>query len=140
MSDLQSSPESVVDADFLDPTVFACALHHSGRDAVWVRVSGELDLAGAPELERGLDNGLTGARLAVVDLRQLTFMDAAGIHVIVEAHDRAVRTGRRLVLIRGHAQVTRLLDLTGLTNRLDAVDLTPLVARRHAAVSPATVA
>ena len=129
MPRFQSSPEPLADRNCFDPAVFGCALSHSGRDAAWIRLRGELDLTGAPELEQCLDRALGSARLVVVDLRQLTFMDSSAIHLIVNAHNRALRTGRRLVLVRGPAQTTHLLDLTGLTHRLELVDLDAIASR-----------
>jgi anti-anti-sigma factor len=105
---------------------FYCALQHCGRNAAWVRLSGELDRAAAPQLATHLDDALVSARLVVVDLRELSFMDSTGLGVVVAAHDRARQTQRRLVLVRGPAHVSRLLDLTGLSDRLAITDLEPV--------------
>ena len=99
-------------ADALPP-VFACSRTNRGRDAVWVDVVGELDLATAPELERALREAQSQARLVVLDLRELAFMDSAGAHVIIEASVCARRLGRRLVLLRTPPDVDRLFTLTG---------------------------
>jgi anti-anti-sigma factor len=56
----------------------------------WLRLSGELDLATAPDLEqhlRALEEG-EGIRI-VLDLSELAFMDSAGLAVILEAERRA---------------------------------------------------
>ncbi len=112
-----------------EAAVFGCVLHHSGRDAAWIRLSGELDLATAPQLTMRLDEALISARLVVIDLRQLTFMDSTGLAVLINAHNRARRGERRLVLIRGPLQVDRLLKLTGLADRLEITDLQSVQAR-----------
>jgi anti-sigma B factor antagonist len=128
MSDFQSSLEQVADDDVSNADALRCALSRCGRSAVWVRLGGELDLHGAPRLKRCLARALGGARLVVVDLRELTFIDSAGVHVMVEAREHALRTNRRLVLVRGPAQTIRLFTLAGLRDRLEIVDLSPLVA------------
>jgi anti-anti-sigma factor len=133
MPDFQSSPEQVADHDASNAAVLQYALSRCGRSAVWVRLGGELDLDGAAGLERCLARALGSARLVVVDLRELTFIDSAGVHLIVEARERALRTNRRLVLVRGRAQTTRLFTLAGLNGRLEIVDLSPLGARGQAA-------
>lgn len=109
--------------DSLAPESFRCVLQHSGRDAAWLTLSGELDLAAAPFFAPRLEYALAGARLVIVDLRRLTFMDSAGLAVIVTGHRRARRSGRRLVLIRGLGQVDRLLQITGLSARLEITAL-----------------
>jgi anti-sigma B factor antagonist len=88
-------------------------------DAVLIAVSGELDIASAPELEQMLDQiqpELT--KLVIVDLRELEFMDSTGLSIIVGAHQRLSEHGCELTLIKGPPQVQRLLDLTGVADRL----------------------
>lgn len=84
---------------------------------------GELDLVSAPQLRQTLHEAVTNERLIAVDLRGLTFMDSTGIHAILEADSGARRRGARLVLIRGSAQIGRLFELVGITDRLEIVDL-----------------
>jgi anti-sigma B factor antagonist len=82
----------------------------------WDRLSlvGELDIASAPILQAGFDRVESDSvSVIVVDLRRLSFMDAAGLHVLVEAHERARQGGWRLVVVRGPRPVQRLLELTG---------------------------
>ena len=86
-------------------------------------VSGELDLASGPELESELDR-LSGpeTKLVVIDLRQLDFMDSTGLSIIVRAHQRMAGEGCEMGLVKGSQQVQRLLDLTGVADRLRLVD------------------
>lgn len=122
MSSLQPlAQSSLTNNDGLMPT-FDCDVTRSERDAVWIRLAGELDLVNASQLGQTLLSAIDGHRLVVVDLHGLTFMDSSGIHALVEANNRARRREARLVLIRGPAQVSRLLDLTGLTDHFEIVD------------------
>ena len=88
-----------------------------------VAVSGELDLASGPELEAELDR-LSGpeTKLVVIDLRKLDFMDSTGLSIIVRAHQRMAGEGCEMGLVKGSQQVQRLLDLTGVADRLRLVD------------------
>ena len=91
-------------------------------DVALIAVSGELDIASAPELEQALDQirpELT--KLVIVDLRELEFMDSTGLSIIVRAHQRLAESGCELTLIKGQPQVQRLLDLTGVADRLRLV-------------------
>lgn len=82
-------------------------------------IRGELDLASGPELEAALERvSPEDTRVVVIDLRGLEFMDSTGLSIIVRAHQRLAREGCELGLVRGSAQVQRLLELTGVTERL----------------------
>ncbi len=80
-------------------------------------VSGELDVASSPGLERELAK-LHGAATVVVDLRGLTFIDSTGLGVLVREHQHAKARGSRFGLVCGNGQVHRLLSLTGLDEEL----------------------
>lgn len=97
---------------------FRVDVRTDGRAAI-ITVSGELDLASAPALDSELEQaGRSDSELLVLDLRGLEFMDSTGLSVIVKAHQRLSDEGRSLCLIRGPHQVQRLLDLTGVGERL----------------------
>jgi anti-anti-sigma factor len=101
---------------------FECVLGRSGRDAVWIRLAGELDLAAAPLLQHTLREPLAGVQLIVLDLRDVTFMDSTGLHVVIDSYNQARQRGSRLVMIRGSAQVDRLFELGGVSDRFEIVD------------------
>lgn len=99
-----------------------CTWRSIGLHATWVRVAGELDLATSPELREALLAAQRDASLVVLDLRDLTFIDSSGIHVIVDAnrHPHA-----RLVVARGSAWVDRVFTLTRACDHLLMLDLDP---------------
>ena len=113
-------------ADARPPPVFACTATHGGLDAAWVNVAGELDIATAPELERTLLESQQLAHLTVLDLRELAFMDSAGVHAIVNASLQARQDGGRLVLVRGRPDIYRMFTLTGSTDDVDIADPDPV--------------
>jgi anti-sigma B factor antagonist len=88
-------------------------------DALCLHAVGELDIATAPQLQRALADALEQARLVVLDLRDLGFIDSSGVHVIVDASCRAREIGRRLVLVRGYEVVDRMFSLAGSLGHLD---------------------
>jgi len=104
------------------PSNFNVAVHGEDR-AVVIEVSGELDLASSPALEHELEQRVdSGPGTVVVDLRQLEFMDSTGLSVLVRAHQRAIESDRTFAIVKGPPQVQRLLDLTGVAERLNIVD------------------
>ena len=111
-------------ADAASPD-FACSCTDPGVDAAWVHVAGELDFATAPQLERTLRETQQRGRLVLLDLRELTFMDSAGVHTIVNASINARQRGRRLVVLRGSPNVDRLFTLTGSSDAVEISDLEP---------------
>lgn len=110
---------------------FVCSWTDGGRDATWVHLAGELDIATAPQLERTLRDPALQARLVVVDLRELGFIDSFGVQAIAEASVRARRDGRRLLLLRGRPCVDRLFALMRSADQVEIGDL----ARSEPAVS-----
>jgi anti-sigma B factor antagonist len=96
---------------------------HSENQATVIAVSGELDLASSPALQEELDRvAASDSELLIIDLRELDFMDSTGLSVLVRAHQRAEEQGRRLAMVKGPQQVQRLLNLTGVADRLTLVD------------------
>jgi len=104
---------------------FACEWRDGGAGAAWVHVFGELDIATAPQVERALAAASLDARLVVLDLRGLTFMDSAGMHAIVAAADLAWAEGRQFIAVRGAAHVDRVFTLAGTHDRVEMFDLGP---------------
>jgi anti-sigma B factor antagonist len=91
--------------------------------AVVFTLSGELDLASAPELEHELQRAIEMERqLVVVDLRGLGFMDSSGIAVLVKAHQRARTVGRSFAVVKGSPQVERLFEITGVDEHFTLLD------------------
>ena len=80
-----------------------------------VTVSGEIDIATGPKLREELLGVMRryGARLAL-DLSCVTFMDCAGINVLLAAHRHARLEGGRVRVPRASRRVRKVLMLTGL--------------------------
>lgn len=110
---------SAADPATTSPSRFQCSRRTYGRDSIWLHASGRLDLPGARRLEQDLDEAQTQALLVVLDLHDLTFMDLAGVHMIVEAARYARLAGHRLVILRG-PQAPDVFDLTGATSEIDS--------------------
>jgi anti-anti-sigma factor len=88
-----------------------------------IELFGELDLAGAPELERAIARAEeTSAVTIIVDLSALHFMDSSGIRVLLTASKRSRAGTDRLRFLRGEGQVRRALELCGVEERLPFLD------------------
>ncbi|OLR94695.1 hypothetical protein BJP25_10270 [Actinokineospora bangkokensis] len=82
-----------------------------------VAVTGEVDLATAPQLEQELADALAtpGATGVRVDLSGVEFMDSAGLRVLVAALKSAEDAGLTLTLAAPHERVRRIIEITGLS-------------------------
>ncbi len=80
-----------------------------------VRLSGDLDVFLKANLQQELQAGPEGGTL-IIDLTAVSFIDSAGLTVLIDAHKRAARTGGevRLIVVEDQ-QVYRILQITGLT-------------------------
>jgi anti-anti-sigma factor len=84
---------------------------------VLLELCGELDIATAPTLEAVLRR-VTGAPppLLVLDLRAVTFLDSAGVLLLLEAHRWQKAADQRLRLVLNPRQgAYRVLVISGLT-------------------------
>jgi anti-sigma B factor antagonist len=84
-----------------------------------LRPCGEIDIAAVNELRpTWLALADTGRPVVVVDLCDVTFMDVAGVGLLVALRNRQLAHGGRVHLRQVPAQVTRVLQLTGLAGVL----------------------
>ena len=118
-------PASRPDVGVLLAAPFSCPWTLAGSGCAWVSPTGELDHGTSARFARALRQAQFYASLVAVDLRQLDFMDSAGAHAIVAAHERAERTAGRLVVIRGPRRIDNVFTLTGAGADLEIVDLGP---------------
>jgi anti-sigma B factor antagonist len=89
-----------------------------------IQLSGELDLANANAVERELQLALADDGRVVLDLGDLTFIDSTGIALLVTA--AAGNGDGRVRFLRSRAAgVTRVLELTGVADRLPFADAAP---------------
>ncbi len=88
-------------------------------DRSFVYLRGEFDAYTAAALRESLAELIgTGAHHIVVDLRDLSFMSAAGLGVLVGAAKHLRREDGTLVLRFAQPDVRRLIEITGLTSVL----------------------
>lgn len=87
-------------------------------EAVTVGVLGDLDCASSARLRQVLDGVADDPRQLIVDLRGTEFVDCAGIGVLAPAYDRRRQLGRDLVLEAPSRAARRVLELTGLSERI----------------------
>jgi anti-sigma B factor antagonist len=95
----------------------------TGDDSCVVSLSGELDMASAPELAHALLSlPDPGPAEIVVDFSDLSFVDSSGIAVLIEAQHRLAEDGRRLSIHSARRHAMRVFEISGL---LDFLNVAP---------------
>jgi anti-sigma B factor antagonist len=103
------------------PPTFAVAVRPE-RERVVVVPTGELDLATSARVEAEIQSLLDrGFAHVVLDLRELSFIDSSGVHLLLRCHEDARQRGVRVSMIVAPGVVSRALELCGVRDWLDVV-------------------
>ena len=95
--------------------MFSVDLSTSQRDGLAIAVlRGELDVADAASVAAALAAAAEGARMVIVDLAGLAFIDSSGVAALASAARRARLGGSDLLLAAAQQQVLQVLALTRL--------------------------
>jgi anti-anti-sigma factor len=87
-----------------------------------LKLTGELDVATAPHLEREIASAASAHPKAIVlDLRDLDFIDSSGLRALISEHERSEKSGRAFALVQGSKQVDRLMSITCISDHLRIV-------------------
>ena len=111
----------------------AVVVESFGSAGVLVRIAGEIDMATTPELVDSLLRAAeSGVRRLVVDLSEVSFMGAAGIHALEEGQAAIRHRGGELAVVAPSGLPRRVLDVTDMFESLDVVDTVDAARRRFA--------
>jgi anti-anti-sigma factor len=101
----------------------ALTIEQLRENAVKIVLRGELDLEHAYSFDEELKRvEALEPSCICLDLRELTFLDSTGLSRLVAARRRAMKAGRRLVLVRGSAAVQRVFQLTAVDEAFEIVN------------------
>lgn len=91
------------------------------RDKLYVHISGDLDLLVAPSFRAELDKylDLKQARHLILDFSGVTFIDSSGLGVILGRYKRLTEIGGTLKICNAGAQISKVLELSGLNRIID---------------------
>jgi len=98
---------------------FRAAVAKLTRELALVSASGELDLYSAGCLRARIEEADTvGADTVLVDLSEISFLDSAGLGVLVQETERLEGRGHSLVLVTNDPRTRRVVEVTGLNRVL----------------------
>lgn len=92
---------------------FAIRVVLPATGSVSVSATGELDLATKPELTDALARAMDMHPHVVVDLAEVTFMDASVIGVLISSRRQALARGGSLVVVSASPWITKVLHASG---------------------------
>lgn len=90
----------------------------SGSTAATVRVAGELDASTAPALGPILVSAGAGGRTVLLDLDETSFIDSAGIRIIVRSSRLLDESSSKLRIVAVSPNAERILSMTGILEAL----------------------
>ncbi len=108
-------------------TAFSVLIDGDSDPAV-IRVHGELDSDSASQLRVGIAE-VVGRKRTIVDIREVPFVDSAGLGALVGGIRRLREAGGSVVMCCTRSSVLRVLAMTGL-DRIVAVTESPAEAGR----------
>ena len=113
------------------PLTRSSASIHDGPDedgAYVIAVTGEFDLALVDEAEAAVDRAFATKEPILFDLAGCSFIDSSAIRIFAMAARRAQSDGRSLLVVADDSQITRVFELTRLS------EVVPLIANRESAL------
>jgi anti-anti-sigma factor len=101
-----------------DPTFRVHTRADDDGDGLTIAIAGELDIAGAGDLDAAIRVARRSGRALTIDLSDLAFIDSSGLRVFLALQNAAVVEGFTYALIPGPPQVHRAFALCGLVETL----------------------
>ncbi len=91
------------------------------RSGTTIKLAGELDSETCTELLERFERvlGAPGAGAVVVDLEEVSFIDSSGMRAIIVIERRSREEGIAVSIAQPPGEVTELLRITGLTDRIE---------------------
>ncbi|MDP1795594.1 MAG: STAS domain-containing protein [Acidimicrobiales bacterium] len=88
---------------------------------VLVTVNGEIDAASSGALRAGVKDAISsGYKKVILDMAGVSFMDSAGLRALIDTQKLGENTGATVRIERASDSVSRLLEMTALTDRFMA--------------------
>jgi len=96
---------------------------YQNRDWLYLKPSGELDMASADQLKKTIIEGLakSGCRMLWLDFALVSFIDSSGLGVLLGRYRELAPLGGKIIITHANAQVYRLLFASGL-HRIMEID------------------
>jgi anti-anti-sigma factor len=100
----------------LSPELFSIDVSEPSNGFCVVALTGELDIASAPELAARLEALNSASRHVIVDLSKLTFIDSSGINALVVAAKSVKAEGGEMTLVAPTPHTKRIFEIVHLSD------------------------
>lgn len=91
--------------------------------ATVIAVSGEIDMATAPDFGRGINEGAPDSRYVIIDLSEVTFLDSIGLRTLGTAHRELAKKDIAVCVVRPiERSISRIFEITAMPDPWIIVD------------------
>ena len=93
------------------PAEFAVSTEMASPGVLTVGISGELDMSTSSQVEEALASAPAVDRV-LLDLTKCTFLDSAGVRLLLAAHRKVTTAGGQVELVASDPSILRVLEIT----------------------------
>ncbi len=85
------------------------------KDTLLVQIGGELDILAADRIRQEIDRVMQARKIQklILDLEEISFMDSAGLGVILGRYKKISAVGGKMYIVRAHPGIRKILELAG---------------------------
>jgi anti-anti-sigma factor len=99
------------------PTEFAVSTEMASPGVLMVTVAGDLDMSTSTQVEEAISAAPATDRV-IVDLTSCTFLDSAGVRLLLATHRKVMPTGGRVELVTSDPNLLRVLEITSVSTMM----------------------
>lgn len=93
------------------PSEFAVTTETASPGVLTVSIVGELDMSTSGQVEDAISSAPSVERV-IVDLTNCTFLDSAGVRLLLTTHRELTAGGGRVEIVASDANIIRVLEIT----------------------------
>jgi anti-anti-sigma factor len=99
------------------PSEFDVSTQTTSPGVLTVSVVGELDMSTSARVEEAISSAASAERV-IVDLTKCTFLDSAGVRLLLQTHRKLTPAGARVELVASDPNIRRVLEITSVNTVL----------------------
>ena len=92
--------------------------HNRENDKLTIKISGRVDTVTAPQLDKYIDDNISGVTELIFDLSDMSYTSSAGLRVILRAQKLMNKQGS-MKIINVKSDIMEIFDITGFTDILN---------------------
>lgn len=89
------------------------------QEQMTMKIEGRLDTTTSPQLQKALEDNLTGISHLILDFTALEFISSAGLRILLATHNAMGKKNGSMVVIGSNEEVRGVFNITGLLDILN---------------------